>query len=118
MAKASELREMDDDELNSRLIEAKQELFNLRFQHVTGQLDNYARLGQVRRSVAQINTLLREREIAAAEAGAFVAATGGVAAAPVNEEETRRRRRARVLGSRRREAAEQVVSEDEGENGG
>ncbi len=68
MAKPAELREMDEDELNTRLAEAKQELFNLRFQHVTGQLDNYARLGQVRRDVARIATVLREREIAAAEA--------------------------------------------------
>jgi large subunit ribosomal protein L29 len=68
MATASELRELDDDELFTRLTEAKQELFNLRFQHVTGQQDNYSRLGEVRRDVARINTLLREREIAAAEA--------------------------------------------------
>jgi large subunit ribosomal protein L29 len=68
MATSQELRELDDDELSTRLAEAKQELFNLRFQHVTGQLDNYARLGQVRRNVARINGLLREREIHAAEA--------------------------------------------------
>ncbi|MGH9280913.1 MAG: 50S ribosomal protein L29 [Acidimicrobiales bacterium] len=68
MAKLSELRELDDDELTTRLAEAKQELFNLRFQHVTGQLDNYARLKDVRRSVARLNGMLREREIAAAEA--------------------------------------------------
>ena len=67
MATARELREMDDDELERRLAEAKEELFNLRFQHVTGQLDNYARLGQVRREVARISTLLRHREIEAAE---------------------------------------------------
>ncbi len=70
MAKPTdELRDLDEDELLTRLAEAKQELFNLRFQHVTGQLDNYARLGQVRRSVARINGVLREREIAAAEGG-------------------------------------------------
>ncbi len=68
MTKAVELREMGDDELLTRLAEAKQELFNLRFQHVTGQLDNYARLPQVKREVARINTILRDREIAAAEA--------------------------------------------------
>ncbi len=68
MTKPSEFRDMDDDELVTRLTEAKQELFNLRFQHVTGQQDNYARLGQVRKDVARINTILREREIAAAEA--------------------------------------------------
>ncbi len=53
-----------------QLADAKAELFNLRFQHVTGQLDNSARLGQIRKDVARINTLLREREIEAAEAAA------------------------------------------------
>jgi large subunit ribosomal protein L29 len=68
MATARDLRELDDDELETRLRESKEELFNLRFQHVTGQLDNYARIGHVKRDVARINTLLREREIAAFEA--------------------------------------------------
>jgi large subunit ribosomal protein L29 len=65
--KAEDLRVLPDDELASRLIETKHELFNLRFQHVTGQLDNYSRLGDLRREVARINTLLRAREIEAAE---------------------------------------------------
>jgi large subunit ribosomal protein L29 len=68
MTTAAELREMVDEELLNRLAEAKQELFNLRFQHVTGQLDNYARLGEMKKDVARINTILRDREIAAAEA--------------------------------------------------
>ena len=68
MTSPAELRELDDDELLTHLAEAKQELFNLRFQHVTGQLDNYARLGQMKKEVARINTILRDREIAAAEA--------------------------------------------------
>jgi large subunit ribosomal protein L29 len=68
VTEAAELREMGDDELFGRLAETKQELFNLRFQHVTGQLDNYARLGQMKKEVARINTILRDREIAAAEA--------------------------------------------------
>jgi large subunit ribosomal protein L29 len=69
MAKASaELRDLDDVELETRLAESKAELFNLRFANVTGQLDNSARLGEVRRDIARIKTLLREREIAAAEA--------------------------------------------------
>ena len=66
--RADELRAMDDSELETHLAEAKQELFNLRFQHVTGQLDNYSRLGQMKKDVARINTILRDREIAAAEA--------------------------------------------------
>ena len=68
MTAPAELREMDDSELLTMLAEAKQELFNLRFQNATGQLDNYARLGQVKKEVARINTILREREIEAAEA--------------------------------------------------
>ena len=70
MAKATDaaLRDLADLELIERLGETKQELFNLRFQHVTGQLDNSARLGQLRKDVARINTELRAREIAAAEA--------------------------------------------------
>jgi len=67
MVKANELSELDMDDLETRLVEAKAELFNLRFQHVTGQLDNYARLGQLRRDVARLLTVLREREIEAAE---------------------------------------------------
>jgi large subunit ribosomal protein L29 len=63
----AELREMDEDELYSRLVEAKQEIFNLRFQHVTGQLDNYSRLGDLKRDIARLKTILREREIEAAE---------------------------------------------------
>jgi large subunit ribosomal protein L29 len=69
MAKATaDLRDLDDTELETRLAEAKVEMFNLRFANVTGQLDNSARLGEVRRDIARIKTLLREREIAAAEA--------------------------------------------------
>jgi large subunit ribosomal protein L29 len=64
---AKELRELNDTELEHRLGETKEELFNLRFQIATGQLDNVARIPQVRREVARIETLLREREIAAAE---------------------------------------------------
>jgi large subunit ribosomal protein L29 len=66
--KSATVRDLDDDELVTRLAEAKQELFNLRFQNVTGQLDNTARLGQVRKEIARINTVLREREIALHEA--------------------------------------------------
>ena len=69
MAKTKEsLRDLSDSELLDQLASAKEELFNLRFQHVTGQLDNTARLGVVRKQVARVNTELREREIAAAEA--------------------------------------------------
>jgi large subunit ribosomal protein L29 len=65
---AEDLRSLGDAELLTRLVETKQELFNLRFQNVTGQLENSSRLPRVRREIARINTVLREREIAAAEA--------------------------------------------------
>ena len=67
MADGAELREMDEQELLDGLASAQQELFNLRFQHVTGQLDNYSRLGAVRKDIARLHTVLREREIAEAE---------------------------------------------------
>lgn len=60
--------DLPDDELVEALADNKKELFNLRFQHATGQLDNSARLGQTRKRIARINTELRAREIAAAEA--------------------------------------------------
>ena len=65
MTAAAELREMPEVELRERLRENKEELFNLRFQSVTGQLDNPHRVKQVKRDIARILTVLREREIAA-----------------------------------------------------
>jgi len=70
MPAAAELRELNDVELANRLREFKEELFNLRFQNATGQLDNISRLGAVRKDIARCETLLREREIEAAEAHA------------------------------------------------
>ncbi|MCP4305084.1 MAG: 50S ribosomal protein L29 [bacterium] len=63
--KALELRELDASELSEKLDEAKEELFNLRFQIATNQLDNTGRLREVRREVARISTVIREQEIAA-----------------------------------------------------
>ena len=63
MAKASELREQTVDELERQLVETKEELFNLRFQNATGQLDNYKRLGELRRDIARIKTILRQQEL-------------------------------------------------------
>ncbi|HLI02296.1 MAG TPA: 50S ribosomal protein L29 [Acidimicrobiales bacterium] len=67
MTKAKELRDLNDDELDAQLAESKDELFKLRFQLATGKQDNSARLRQVRREIARISTILREREIEAAE---------------------------------------------------
>ena len=58
-----ELRELHDEELDTRLRESKEELFNLRFQMATGQLDNNRRLRAVRHDIARIYTILREREL-------------------------------------------------------
>ena len=68
MTAAAALREFADDQLLDQLTESKHELFNLRFQFATGQLENPGRISQVKRDIARINTILREREIAAAEA--------------------------------------------------
>ena len=67
---APELRELDADALTARLREAKEELFNLRFQIVTGQLDDPRRIKAVKREIARILTVQREREMAAARAEA------------------------------------------------
>ncbi len=64
----AEMRLLGDQELVERLSEARRELFNLRFQLATGQLDNSARLSLARRDIARLSTFVREREIAAAEA--------------------------------------------------
>jgi large subunit ribosomal protein L29 len=63
MADASELRDLDLGLLEERLVETKEELFNLRFQEATGQLDNYRRLRDLRRDVARIRTEMRAREL-------------------------------------------------------
>ena len=60
---AGELRNLDDAELTAKLREAKDELFNLRFQGATGQLENHGRLRAVRKDIARIYTILREREL-------------------------------------------------------
>jgi large subunit ribosomal protein L29 len=60
---ASELRELNDEELVLRLRESKEELFNLRFQMATGQLDNNRRLRTVKHDIARIYTVMREREL-------------------------------------------------------
>ena len=67
MAKAATLRTLSDDQLLDELDSAKKELFNLRFAFATGQLDNSAQVAATKRDIARIHTVLREREIAAAD---------------------------------------------------
>ena len=68
MAKDSGVSHLGDDQLIERLAEEKDRLFKLRFQLATGQLENSARLGRTKKDIARLNTELRAREIAAAEA--------------------------------------------------
>ena len=67
MARAKALKELSDNDLIVALNDSKEELFNLRFQLVTGQLDNYSRIKAVKKNVARAMTELRMREISAAE---------------------------------------------------
>ncbi|CAB1029994.1 50S ribosomal protein L29 [Corynebacterium diphtheriae] len=64
---AHKLRELNAEELKTRLTEAKEELFNLRFQAATGQLTNNRRLRTVKRDIARIYTVIRERELGLSE---------------------------------------------------
>lgn len=63
--KPAEIRELSDEELTTKLKDCRAELFNLRFQMATGQLDNTARVGLVKKDVARILTEIRSRELAA-----------------------------------------------------
>jgi large subunit ribosomal protein L29 len=66
--KISDLRDKSDDQLSDELASLKKEQFNLRFQKATGQLENSARAGEVRRDIARIKTLIRERQLKSAQA--------------------------------------------------
>jgi large subunit ribosomal protein L29 len=107
-SRTEEYRQMDLDELDTRVSQAKQELFNLRFQVVTGRLDNTARLGQVKRDVARMLTILREREIEAAEAldAGRPGAQAEVDAAQPEARATRRAARLRAAREAEASAAE------------
>jgi large subunit ribosomal protein L29 len=83
-SKAAELRDLPGDELHARIDAGKEELFNLRFQLATGQLDNPERIKVVRHEVARIATVLREREIEE-ELDAYAAAQAGPAAGEAEE---------------------------------
>lgn len=61
--KASEIRKLNDSEINTKLSDLKEELFNLRFQSATGQLDNPMRIREVKRDIARVKTIATEREL-------------------------------------------------------
>jgi large subunit ribosomal protein L29 len=77
MPSAADIRELDDEELVNKLLEARKELFNLRFQAATGRLDNNSRVTQVRRDIARLMTVQRAREIELVESEAAVGPRGG-----------------------------------------
>lgn len=66
--KAKEIRDLSDVELNQKLTALKEELFNLRFQLATGQLENPARIRDVRKTIARVQTVIRERQLKAGNA--------------------------------------------------
>ena len=63
--KAKEIRELSVEQLNEKVLELKKDLFNLRLQHATNQLDNPTKIAEVKKDIARIKTVLRERELAA-----------------------------------------------------
>ena len=65
--KASEIRKMSADELNTKLVSLKKDLFFLRMQHATNQLDNPVKIAEVKREIARVKTIIREQQIAAAK---------------------------------------------------
>lgn len=60
----NKIREMSEMELNAELVKMKKDLFNLRFQHVTGQLENPIKMRETKRDIARIKTIIREKELA------------------------------------------------------
>ncbi len=123
MPTAADIAEFATEELESQLDETRRELFNLRFQLATGQLDNFSRIREVKRDVARMMTELRIREIAEAEGLALDELPGHRAAARRRSEEERlgldhstaaeRRAAARAEEEAAQEAAAQAEAEEE-----
>ena len=65
---AADVRDMTEDQLKSKLLELKKEQFNLRFQKASGQLEKTSRIGEVRKDIARVKTILREKTAAGANA--------------------------------------------------
>lgn len=61
------MREMSEVELNAELVKMKKDLFNLRFQHVTGQLENPIKMRETKKDIARVKTIIREKELAKAQ---------------------------------------------------
>jgi large subunit ribosomal protein L29 len=111
MATAAEVSEYDTEELERQLSETRRELFNLRFQLATGQLDNSTRINKVRKDVARMMTELRIREIAEAEGMAM-------ADLPAHQAAARRRSEDEALGRSRTTASERRAAAKQAEESG
>ncbi len=121
MVTAADIAEFDTEELEGQLNETRRELFNLRFQLATGQLDNFSRIREVKRDVARMITELRIREIAEAEGRSLDELPGHRAAARRRSEDERLGRDRSTASERRAaaraadEAAQEAAAEDEAE---
>ena len=121
MATAAEISEYDTEELERHLGETRRELFNLRFQLATGQLDNFSRMNHVRKDVARMLTELRNREIAEAEGMALDLLPAHQAAARRRSEDeakgrdrsTASERRAAARAEAEERAADEAPAEDD-----
>jgi len=114
MATASEISEFDTEELERQLSETRRELFNLRFQLATGQLDNFSRINHVRKDVARMMTELRIREIGEAEGLAMDDLPGHRAAARRRSEDEALGRDKTTASERRAKAKAEAADEHEG----
>jgi large subunit ribosomal protein L29 len=116
MVTSAEISEYDIDELETRLSETRRELFNLRFQLATGQLDNFSRLQHVRKDIARMLTELRSREIAEAE-GMLVEELPAHRAAARIRSEDEALGRTRTTASARRAAAKAEAEDGTADDG-
>jgi large subunit ribosomal protein L29 len=115
MATAAEISEYDVDELETRLNETRRELFNLRFQLATGQLDNFSRLSHVKKDVARMLTELRAREIGEAEGLAVDELPAHQAAARLRTHDEELGRTRTTAAERRAAARAEAEEADAGE---
>jgi len=113
MVTAAEISDYDSEELETRLVETRRELFNLRFQLATGQLDNFSRIIHVKKDVARMMTELRAREIAEAEGLAEDAIPAHIAAARQRTEDEALGRTRTTASERRAAARAEAAAEDE-----
>jgi large subunit ribosomal protein L29 len=118
MATASEISEYDTEELERQLSETRRELFNLRFQLATGQLDNFSRINHVRKDVARMMTELRIREIGEAEGLAMEDLPGHQAAARRRTEDEALGRDKTTASERRAKAKAKAADDHEGHDHG